>query len=587
MMRTIREAIPNLLVFAILIGSVLSMSSMSSIDAAVGPDRTFFSGGTNGTGENLTIVPGNEYYSRGDNVVIDIWYSGEPGTNITYQVVDPDGYTKVLKKQKYHTTQFEVLDYAGDVGRYTDMAMDGDGYFHIAYIDETNEVLKYASDKDGKWKTSEVEDSTDLQWPSITVDSKGHPHVLYFDTSFDILSYAKWSGTKWTDVNFGSSTTHAWSSDIVLDDDDDQHIAYVEASGDLMYAFKNGSGWDHIEVDGSSSKVTHVSMVLKPNGSPLIKYRHEDDNELKLATWNSSSFDLETVDTDGEPGAGTGMYLDDNGDLHLAYQGNSTKGKLRYAVKNGSSWTYTTQVHGYNIDSSTSMDIDPDGDLHVLSTVKNNESLAHSMLVEGTWTTDIYDDNGSVSYPSIVVDAHGNINLAYYDRDGKDLGFGFISTTGMAYNPLTFKLPGNATYGNWTVYAVVEGGNTTANCTFLVVTEGFEPTEKRLEFFVHSISTTVQAGERFNVTINVSNYFSSQKTFYPALQLWDPENTPMPTSIRMYSINANTTDTFDLSVMVPGNAKKGTYDHEINICNELPMNGGWSFQSRKGTVEIT
>jgi len=40
---------------------------------------------------------------------------------------------------------FQNCHSAGDVGQYSDIAVDSDGYIHISYYDVTNTALKYAT----------------------------------------------------------------------------------------------------------------------------------------------------------------------------------------------------------------------------------------------------------------------------------------------------------------------------------------------------------------------------------------------------------------------------------------------------------
>jgi hypothetical protein len=57
------------------------------------------------------------------------------------------------------TWNITTVDSAGNVGLYTSIALDGNGYPHISYYDSTHEYLKYAYKDASGWHT-EVVDST-------------------------------------------------------------------------------------------------------------------------------------------------------------------------------------------------------------------------------------------------------------------------------------------------------------------------------------------------------------------------------------------------------------------------------------------
>jgi hypothetical protein len=91
------------------------------------------------------------------------------------------------------------------VGRHASMAVDSEGHFHIAYQDAGNGDLWYATSRTAvncgpgnSWHCYPVDSTPDVvgQYASIYVDSEDQFHIAYYDDTNDVLKYAAYVGSE-------------------------------------------------------------------------------------------------------------------------------------------------------------------------------------------------------------------------------------------------------------------------------------------------------------------------------------------------------------------------------------------------------
>ena len=254
------------------------------------------------------------------------------------------------------------------------------------------------------WHTELVDHTTDTssprgQFTSIALDAHGHAHIAYNQTPRGDIQYDAWTGTTWNFQDLGDGIQ---SASLALDSSGNPHISYV--GGDF------GSGT-----------------------TSLVKY----------ASWNGSSWDIQTVDTIGilgtssAYGANTSLALDASGNAHISYiaiPSSSISPNVKHAEWNGSSWTIQTvgsAGSGTVLGGYTSIALDASGNPSITWVNFNGEIILDGGVVadavqyaartgSSTWHVEAIEAVAptSTGNTSLALDASGNPHVTYFGAGG-------------------------------------------------------------------------------------------------------------------------------------------------------------------------
>jgi len=352
----------------------------------------------------------------------------------------------------------EVVDAKGIVGIQSSLAIDDFGYAHIAYRNDEDGTLKYATNAEGFWNitTVDTEVSTDLYSEiSLTLDSKNEVHISYmsyYNSEDEFLIYATNAGGSWSKTVVDKHYRAGCYNDIFVDGSDRVHIAYsVEnalSDTDLKYANNTAGAWVNETADSGVEVGMYPSIVVDDYGIIHIVYFDQFNVALKWAQKYPSGWSRSYLDDSGECGYFTSMDISGGTDLHVSYFDGA--GHLKYQHFDGVQWdlSITTVDSTAIVGEHSSICVDRDGAPSIAYYDSTNSNLKVARFLDGGWNCTTVDDAGASTvgeYCSIAIGPNGKIGVSNYFGGSDDLLY-------TSQNVWTFEelagTTGNMCFGN-------------------------------------------------------------------------------------------------------------------------------------------
>jgi hypothetical protein len=175
----------------------------------------------------------------------------------------------------------------------------------------------------------------------------------------------------------------------------------------------DNTNWDSEVVDsfGGLSTNTGLSVALDSQGRPHVAYYALKGADLRYAVREGGTWTTETVDEYQVVGPDCSIALDAEDSPHICYY-DKTNEELEYARRNGTGWD-VEQVDWLGIVGvGTSIAVGPEGDVFVAYIGARTLRCGHR--VNGTWNvTEVDTGQGHVYTPSLLVDAEGEPHILY------------------------------------------------------------------------------------------------------------------------------------------------------------------------------
>jgi hypothetical protein len=222
------------------------------------------------TGNNWTVRSLNLGIFWIDYVVV-LDSMGNP--HVIYRYENVVNNTQVSREERYAywtglTWKVQTIDSADYVFWWPSFVLDSNNNPHVAFYDDNNDLLKYATYIDNSWKMYTI-DETDNAQSAIAIDSKGYPYVAYGKGTS--LEYASWNDNGWNIQTIDSSNYSGGTGiSLFLDSKDQAHVSYISELGQ-MYAEQTNKKWVIELVDPMGYGLSN-SLALDTNGNPHIVY---------------------------------------------------------------------------------------------------------------------------------------------------------------------------------------------------------------------------------------------------------------------------------------------------------------------------
>ena len=271
------------------------------------------------------------------------------------------------------------------------------------------------------WATEPVGDTTLTTLErdvAIAVDAAGNP-LLHF-------SYDEEIGTASLQYNvLATKTAGAWSASpvartsavnaaIALDAGGTVHVSYLDFGG-LVHAVLASGAWNAEVVDAGAS--CGAALALNAAGKVHVAYRAvgPSGGELRYATNATGSWVTGTITTFSTLGCsvpkGIAITVDRAGGLHIAFAGEYPEYGLKYATRQGGSWSIVTldEAHIRQLSAAA----DASGRVHI-AYADNVGRLRYATNGSGPWSVSDIEALGSPAFPAIALDGIGNPHVSYF-----------------------------------------------------------------------------------------------------------------------------------------------------------------------------
>ncbi len=326
--------------------------------------------------------------------------------------------------------QTSTLD-TGNVGVMNAVAVDNNGYVHIAYYDTANADLKYITNESGTWVATTIDSVGNVGLGiSIKMDSNNKAHIAYIDYTSSNLKYASNSSGSWvvtTIDNSGTISVGLFQANITslgLDSNNKAYISYYDSTNlDLKYITNVSGSWVIITIDSNGNVGEYSSLALDSNNNVHIGYYDVTNTALKYATNSlSGAWSVSTIDNSNSVGAFMSLAIGNNDKIHISYL-DATNADLKYITNSSGVWVATSLDTSNQSGYDTFIGVDSDNAVRIVYYELTSLTLKYATNFSGQWTYTTLDTSGNFALAillgyynqfSLFLDSNNKTHVSYF-----------------------------------------------------------------------------------------------------------------------------------------------------------------------------
>jgi len=211
----------------------------------------------------------------------------------------------------------------------------------------------------------------------------------------------------------------SWFNNMEVDAQGRAHICFRdEGTNALTYGVYEQGDWTQMLVDNEGMPGDFPSLALDSEGLPSISYVEWEERDLKIASYDGQTWEVETVDA-GYVYGGTSLEIDNGGAMHIAYVQPHSK-HLIHAVRSGSDWLTEKVNDEGEAGVFFSMALDTRDTPHIAycSSTLHGSKLMYASRGSSTWSTEVVDDQGDAGHwCSLALDDADRPHITHVEAD--------------------------------------------------------------------------------------------------------------------------------------------------------------------------
>jgi hypothetical protein len=323
-----------------------------------------------------------------------------------------------------------------DNGAKPSLAVNSDGVPHIAFMLEAMPgFVKHAVLGDAGWNFTTISEGYFYGPLDIELDRAGDPAISWHNHDTENEAYAKLVDGKWVVQDVDHPGHDGWDNNLVLDLKSRPHTVSIDpkqfgSSSGVEYAFYDGDTWTVEEVgSGPIAYEFGMAIALDMSYNPQLAWYDDTEKDLKYAVKEGDSWEISTVDSEGDVGRYPALVIDKNNNAYISYYEmmTNTSGYIKVAKWDGEAWTseridkldnVVVGFTGARKTSSIVLDFEQNPIV-----VYSDESVIKLALSDGSdWSLETVSEAGDLPFGqqvSMAVDVNGTLHLTYAEVASK------------------------------------------------------------------------------------------------------------------------------------------------------------------------